>query len=103
MLGRDPAERSRTAITCSFTFLLLRYVQLFPLFNILSSEVPELSISCLQETREVPTLCSHKRQMTDLQHLAPRGLISFTNEKGCQRPQIIAVSMFQKHTLVQQK
>lgn len=76
--GRDPhAEPRRTAVTsdpCSVTFLLLRYLQLFSVFNILSSEVPELLISCLQETREVPTLCSHKRQVIDLQHLAPKGV-----------------------------
>lgn len=100
VLEGDPhAEPSGTAVTsdsCSVTFLLLRYLQLFSLFNILSSEAPELSISCLTETWEVPTPRSHKWQMIDLQHLAPRRLISFTNERGCQRPQIIAVSMFQK-------
>lgn len=59
MLEGDPhAEPSRAAVSShsgSVTFLLSRYVQLFSLFHILSSEVPELSISCLQERRKVPT------------------------------------------------
>lgn len=105
MLERDPhAEPSRRSVTSdsrSVTFLLVRYLQLFSLFNTVSSEVPELCISCLQETQEVHTLHSHKQQTTDLQHLAPRGLISFTNGRGCQRPQVIAVSMFQKQILLE--
>lgn len=40
--------------TCSVTFLLVRYIQLFSLFNILSSEVPELTFPVFRKHERYP-------------------------------------------------
>ena len=88
----------------SFASLLVAEVHIQLFANILKFRGPCSAFPSLQERLDVPTLHSHKHQTTiDLQHLPPRWLISFTNESGCQRPQIIAVSTFQKHILIWQQ
>lgn len=72
-------------------------------FNIPGSEVPALHFLLFRRRLDVLTLHVHKHQTIDLQHMPPRWLISFKNERRCQRAQIITVSTLQKHILIQQQ